>query len=299
MPASHSSTAAVLLLTLSACALDTKLLDNPSDPGTADDTTTSILTGDDAGATDAPTGTTTSEPVDAACAIPDTYFEWFVITNNDPSTWTTAIDETCSVTASDLTPIDGSTPASLALKLDCPQHAATHGEFELVLYSGPLPAVTPQVGDLLDLYFQPQVFDFADSHPQLVFLHSEGVLLYAAAIGPIVDPADAAVVAAKLAPLTVSIEPGPCELVDFEFTPLPFPAESSISTTCEQIARAELHVGSPDDDTLVLGDFAVAEIAVADRTYAVHTTAARRGAPCGELAELTWDGHAIALQSAP
>lgn len=281
----HASTpiySLLIALALPACVLDTKLIDNPvlTDSG-------SVVTTDDMGTTTAPTSETGS-PADDACDLNlYTAFEWFVVTSHD-FTWQAPIDESCTVLAND--PPD----YVFELRLDCPQHAAEHGEFVVALLGGPIPAAVPQPGDTLEVYYQPPVPGVEESHPELLFLHSEGELLYASALGSFVDPNDLSVATARYAPLTLSVEPGPCPLVAN-----PAFGDTSYPAMCAQQAIAQLHVGSPDDEARVLDEHDSDEIAVDGRSYAIKTVAVRRGAECGDLDELEWFALAIALNSAP
>ncbi len=71
-----------------------------------------------------------------------------------------------------------------------------------------------------------------------------GELLYAFVIGFYLDANDAAVNAAHLAPLTVTLAAGPCPVTDH-----PQWDEASDGWICKRESLAQIHVGSPDDMT--------------------------------------------------
>jgi hypothetical protein len=288
-----------LALLLPACVIDTKLIDNPSTGGDDDSTTevtegdTSTTTGDlpGTGTTDttvAPETGTTVEPdtdtgIGEGCELPGNSFEWVVVSNAD-ETWLEPIDETCTV-------VSGVSEGNdLELHLDCPQHAIEHGEFVLVLTSGPTPAVVPQVGEPLEVYFQPLVDSFIDSpQPELLFLRSEGVLLYASALGFYVGANGEAAAVEHLAPLTVDVEPGPCPLLDN-----PDWLEGSDGFDCKREARGMLLVTSPDDGPQLLVEAQVGTHHVGSLAYTSYVMLARVGEECVDV-DLEKFAYTIAL----
>jgi len=163
------------------------------------------------------------------------------------------------------------------LRMDCPEHAVLHGELRVEIVGGPKPAV-PQVGDILDVYYQSFVDDFITTpRPAMLFLHSEGELLYAAAYGFFIDPNDVAVAAAHYAPLTVDIEQGPCPLV---VNP---DAGEGDGFTCARQALALVHFGFGEDPPLVLGMGMSGEIAAGAATYATLVQSATWGEDCVDV----------------
>lgn len=280
-----------LAIVTPACVLDTKLVDNldvtittADGAATETDTTPLVTDGDE---TAAPT-TANTDVGDDACRPPDTVFEWVLVTNAD-DTWLQPIDEPCTVTSSQIVPF------GFELRLDCPVHAALHGELELAILSDQLPNPDILPGDVLDVYYQPHVS--GGPHPEMLFLRSAGELLYAAARGFFLDPNDAAVAAAHYAPLTVEVEPGPCPLSD---NPYVEPPEGFVSDgfTCKHDALAEVHFGFGDGAPLVLGQFMSGELAAGPATYTASVLSARRGVECPDL-DLEKFFLAIVRTSAP
>lgn len=293
--------ASFTLALLPACVIDTKLIDN--DPSTGDaDTSTTAATDDgptsapenDATSTTAdPPATSTSEGDDTSttpdeCTLLGWLYMGFAVTDLD-EVGSEPIDETCTVISA------APAGAGFELHLDCPQHAVMHGDFLLVIDNGPIPVLAPQPGDQLEVYFQQRVYDDINMlRPELVSLRSGGELLYASASGFFVDPNDAALAAAGVAPLTVDLEPGPCPMADNPFAS----KESGDKPICQREAPALLHITSPDDDDLLLAESTEDQISVGPRGYTIEARWARRGEDCGGV-DLGKFAYAIALTTAP
>ena len=305
-----------------ACVLDTKLVGNPggsstssdptasdtaSDASSGDPTTSDAITtsGDDPTVTTSDndpstgsgsdtvtgdattgTGTDTGETAGDACEPPYDAYELPYGTNDD-QTWNEPIDEACTVTAVDPLPV------GFELHMDCPKHAEMHGEVMVGVVAEPVPDV-PQVGDILDIYYQSQIDDdFIDTpRPSMLFLHSEGELLYASTNGFFIDPNDAAIAAAHYAPLTVDIEPGPCPLVENP------DAGDGDGFTCAREALALIHFKIGEEAPLVLGMGMSGDLPSGGVNYGLLVLLAKWGEDCVEV-DLERFSVTIARQSAP
>lgn len=242
-------------------------------PGT--DATTQQESGSDTDtgpATETATETDTSTgdpPIGEECqlslAAPEPYFM-----GNADLTWLDPVDETCTVVSSALI------GDSIELHLDCPDHALLHGEVSLIFQSGPMPGFFPDPGDFVDVFYQPESNDgINEPKPELLFISVEGELLYAAARGFFVNPADAAAAAARYAPLTVSIEDGPCPALD---NPA-FEGELD-GFTCEREAVGQVKVQFNDEDPLVLSEGQTGDLFAGPYTYGADVRLVRRGENC-------------------
>ncbi len=231
-----------------------------------------------AGETDTSTG---DPPIGEECQLsleaPEPYFM-----GNGAVTWLDPVDETCSVVSSALI------GDSIELHLDCPQHALLHGEVTLIFQSGPMPGFFPDPGDFLDVFYQPERDDgITEPRPELLFISTEGELLYAAARGFFINPADAAAAAARYAPLTVTIEDGPCPKLDN-----PAFEDEGDGYTCKREAVGQVKVQFMDEEPLVLGEGQSGDLFAGPYTYGADVRLVRRGELC---VETSLDKFALAV----
>lgn len=236
-----------------------------SESGTETGTSTSTGTSSD---TDTSTG---DPPVAEECQLsldaPMPYFS-----GNADETWLEPVDESCTVTSSALI------GDSVELHLDCPKHAMMHGEVTLIL-SGPLLGYLPEPDEVLEVFYQPESDNgMDDPRPELLFISTEGQLLYAAVRGFFVDPAAKDAAAARYAPLTVGIVEGPCP-------PLDNPAweDEANSYICQREAVAQLQVGFGENLPMLLGEGMDGILQTDNSEYVIDVQLARRGENCGGI----------------
>lgn len=254
-----------------------------STTGTAGSTASSTSTTEDTptgptGGTSAISTTDTGEPVTGgtssgttddtgepdACQLPvenDTpYYQ-----GNASFEWVDPVDEPCTVATSTLT-ADG-----LELRMDCPVHAAQNaGEQVMVtLLSGPMPGLTPQVGDPLHVFYQ-LGGDYAP-RPGLLFLRSGEQLIYFAVNGFFVAQKDINNANKHTAPLSINLKLNRCPLLpNPEWTGDP----DGFVCELESLAMIEF-IG--DGPALLLAEGMSGEIQYAQLTYAMDVRLARNG----------------------
>ena len=233
-------------------------------PGSNTETGTSTSTDTDTSTGEPPVGEECQLSLDA----PMPYF-----TGNGVVSWLEPVDESCTVTSSALI------GDSVELHLDCPKHAMMYGEVTLIL-SGPLLGYLPEPDEQLEVFYQPE-FDngIDDPKPELLFVSTDGQLLYAAVRGFFVDPAAKDAAAARYAPLTVSVVEGPCP-------PLDNPAWNDEGNTyvCEREAVAQVQVGFGEDLPMLLSEGTDGILQTDNTEYVIDVQIARRGENCGGIA---------------
>ncbi len=184
--------------------------------------------------------------------------------------WADPVDEPCTVATSTLT-ADG-----LELRMDCPVHAAQNaGEQVMVtLLSGPMPGLTPQVGDPLHVFYQLGGDDYP--RPGLLFLRSGEQLIYFVVNGFFVAQKDINNANKHTAPLSINPKLNRCPLLpnpDWTGDPNGFACE------LESLAMIEF-IG--DGPALLLAEGMSGEIQYAQLTYAMDVRLARYGGEnCG------------------
>lgn len=185
--------------------------------------------------------------------------------------WADPVDELCTVSES------AALPGGLELRMDCPIHAMQNAgqQVEVLLQSGPMPGVAPQVGEVLHVFYQLGGDDVP--RPGLLFLHRDGQLVYFAVNGFFVFSDDVKNANKYSPPLEVNLRPGSCPLVAN-----PLWQGSMTGFVCEHEALARMEFVA-DGPALVLTEGMSGEIQAGAFTYAVDVRLARMGEHCGEL----------------
>ncbi len=298
------------LITIAACQLDPKNIGTPdsaSEPSTSTDTSassteTSPVTGSDvtdtstAGATDTSTAgetdtstageTDTGEPLDPVCGLPPDSLSGPSWPENYLSFphWSNALDEPCVLEATEVT------DSGLRIVLDCPLHEQDLDKdtYEFTITAGPLP-VLPPIGSTIDAFGTFGQIDISNDK-QILILHSEGKLLYAA-VGTL-----------TLNPPIAGPEPyAPLTLARVDLCPLkPFSDRGGGDEfACAAGGRVQLRISAVGSDDLLLLEDEAGMIASGQTTYAVDVRRAWLVEDCGpEVSPGVFDlfGFAIAAQ---